>query len=264
MPPWAVQIVVMNHADNTFIPFINQGGSKPLYQYAPQYYSSFKDCNCECWARFKDYDHDGDMDIFCSNNSNVSLYPNTPQNGVAQISLAFAELDAVYFGRNLSLFSSRVFLPDFLDIDGDGDLDFTGLAGTVVRWVASPDARHDASATSIDDGVPRWNPSDPTNRVRVWFMPEQASQPIPLVGTTLTANFDTHSGVSWSQLLKIDRYTWPQDLGSDDPIMVIIDFVDEAARDTYLIHPEHQKAGAGIVEVAVNGVGGIMVFDLSV
>ena len=44
----------------------------------------------------------------------------------------------------------------------------------------------------------------------------------------------------------------------------IIDFVDEAARDAYLIHPEHQKAGAGIVEAAVNGVGGIMVFDLSV
>ena len=44
----------------------------------------------------------------------------------------------------------------------------------------------------------------------------------------------------------------------------IIDFVDEAARDAYLIHPEHQKAGAGIVEAAVNGIGGIMVFDLSV
>ena len=44
----------------------------------------------------------------------------------------------------------------------------------------------------------------------------------------------------------------------------IIDFVNEAARDAYLTHPEHQKAGAGIVEAAVNGVSGIMVFDLSV
>ena len=44
----------------------------------------------------------------------------------------------------------------------------------------------------------------------------------------------------------------------------IIDFADEAARDAYLIHPEHQKAGAGIVGAAVNGVAGIMVFDLVV
>ena len=44
----------------------------------------------------------------------------------------------------------------------------------------------------------------------------------------------------------------------------IIDFVDEAARDAYLIHPEHQKAGTGIVEAAINGIDGIMVFDLSV
>ena len=44
----------------------------------------------------------------------------------------------------------------------------------------------------------------------------------------------------------------------------IIDFADEAARDAYLIHPEHKKAGAGIVASAVNGVDGIMVFDLKV
>ena len=42
----------------------------------------------------------------------------------------------------------------------------------------------------------------------------------------------------------------------------IIEFVDEAARDAYLIHPEHQKVGATIVDTAVNGIEGIMVFDL--
>ena len=44
----------------------------------------------------------------------------------------------------------------------------------------------------------------------------------------------------------------------------VIDFADEATRDAYLIHPEHQKAGAGIVAAAVNGIDGIMVFDLAV
>lgn len=44
----------------------------------------------------------------------------------------------------------------------------------------------------------------------------------------------------------------------------IIDFADEAARDAYLIHPEHQKVGVTIVASVVNGIDGIMVFDLAV
>jgi len=44
----------------------------------------------------------------------------------------------------------------------------------------------------------------------------------------------------------------------------VIDFADEAHRDAYLIHPEHQKVGASIVAAAVNGIDGIMVFDLAV
>ncbi|MBL4864759.1 MAG: hypothetical protein JKY67_00095 [Pseudomonadales bacterium] len=110
---------------------------------------------------------------------------------------------------------------------GDGDLDFDELAGTVVRWVAMPDARHDTLSTSEDDGVPIWEPNDLTNRVRVWFMPEPVAQPAPLAGSIVTANFDIHSGVSWVQSLKIDRYTWPQDLTTDDPLIVVIDLVDD-------------------------------------
>lgn len=44
----------------------------------------------------------------------------------------------------------------------------------------------------------------------------------------------------------------------------VIDFADEAVRDAYLVHPEHQKAGGSIVASAVNGIDGIMVFDLVV
>lgn len=120
-----LDLVVFDSYDNTFIPFVNQGGVKPRYEYAPEYYSAFKDCDCEYWARFKDYDHDGDLDIFCSANSNVSVYKNEPVNGRAQLQLEIFNLDAVYFGtQKLALFSSKVFLPDLEDIDQDGDLDF--------------------------------------------------------------------------------------------------------------------------------------------
>ena len=42
----------------------------------------------------------------------------------------------------------------------------------------------------------------------------------------------------------------------------IVDFVDEAARDTYLADPDHQKTGAKIVAAAEGGLAGIFVYDL--
>jgi len=44
----------------------------------------------------------------------------------------------------------------------------------------------------------------------------------------------------------------------------VVDFADAASRDAYLIHPEHQKVGANIVASALNGIDGIMVFDLTI
>ncbi|MEZ4686043.1 MAG: VCBS repeat-containing protein [Bacteroidia bacterium] len=118
-------LVLFDSYDNSFIPFINQGGDKPTYQYAPAYLKAFKDCKCEYWARFKDYDHDGDMDIFCSNNSDVSIYTNKPKNGEAYFELEVASLNAIYYRNDVfNLLSSKVFLPDLEDVDGDGDLDF--------------------------------------------------------------------------------------------------------------------------------------------
>lgn len=40
-----------------------------------------------------------------------------------------------------------------------------------------------------------------------------------------------------------------------------VDFIDAAARDAYLPHPEHQKVGAMIVAGAVGGVDGVTVVD---
>lgn len=40
-----------------------------------------------------------------------------------------------------------------------------------------------------------------------------------------------------------------------------VDFVDAAARDAYLPHPEHQKAGAMIVAAAEGGIDGVTVLD---
>jgi hypothetical protein len=45
---------------------------------------------------------------------------------------------------------------------------------------------------------------------------------------------------------------------------LIADFKDAAARDAYLVHPAHQKAGGRIVAAAKGGVEGIFVYDIEV
>ena len=44
----------------------------------------------------------------------------------------------------------------------------------------------------------------------------------------------------------------------------VIDFRDAAARDAYLVHPDHQAAGAKLVASLQEGIGGLIVFDLQV
>ncbi|MER9305239.1 Dabb family protein [Mesorhizobium sp. M0293] len=43
-----------------------------------------------------------------------------------------------------------------------------------------------------------------------------------------------------------------------------IDFRDAAARDAYLVHEAHQRAGARLVAALEGGTDGLMVFDLRI
>ena len=44
----------------------------------------------------------------------------------------------------------------------------------------------------------------------------------------------------------------------------VVDFDGPAARDAYLADPEHQKTGARIVDNAVGGIDGILVYDIEI
>lgn len=44
----------------------------------------------------------------------------------------------------------------------------------------------------------------------------------------------------------------------------IADFDGPMSRDAYLVHPDHQKAGARLVDLAEGGVDGILVYDLEI
>ena len=48
--------------------------------------------------------------------------------------------------------------------------------------------------------------------------------------------------------------------GFDDGF--VIDFADAAARDAYLVHPDHVAAGRALVALLDGGAEGLVVFDL--
>lgn len=120
-------MVFFDSYDNVFVPMLNQGGAKPAYQYAPQYYDAFKDCNCKDWARFIDYNQDGHVDMFCGDglsNGRISQYVNRPNNGEARFELVVQRIEFDFNAVKLWINSVNSHLPDFADMDGDGDIDF--------------------------------------------------------------------------------------------------------------------------------------------
>lgn len=56
----------------------------------------------------------------------------------------------------------------------------------------------------------------------------------------------------------------PEGLGQGFADGFAMDFVDARARDAYLVDPDHQAAGARLVGAAVDGLQGILVFDIEV
>ena len=56
----------------------------------------------------------------------------------------------------------------------------------------------------------------------------------------------------------------PEGLGKGYTDGFIIDFKDAAARDAYLVHPAHEKAGGRIVAAADGGVDGVFVYDFEI
>jgi hypothetical protein len=54
----------------------------------------------------------------------------------------------------------------------------------------------------------------------------------------------------------------PEGLGQGFDHGFIIDFADAAARDAYLVHPDHTAAGGRMVAALEGGRAGLIVFDL--
>ena len=97
--------------------------------------------------------------------------------------------------------------------------------------------------------------------VFVRFRPDVAEEERQAIYADLSALKDVLDGylaISFGQNVSPEG----RDQGFGDGF--IIDFVDESARDAYLVHPAHKAAGGRLVSALDGGRDGLIVFDIVV
>jgi hypothetical protein len=66
------------------------------------------------------------------------------------------------------------------------------------------------------------------------------------------------------EALHVGANVSPEGLGKGFAEGFIIDFDGPAARDAYLVHPDHVKLGGRIVAALDGGVEGVLVYDIEI
>lgn len=121
-------LFVFDRSNNRVLTFLNNGGpGTHCWQYAPQYADHFPEMNG--WAFLYDYNCDNKPDLFCTNflNNGISQYRNDSQGGNIIFTLVDSTIKYFYNGPlNTNVIASSYLVPNFVDIDGDGDMDILG------------------------------------------------------------------------------------------------------------------------------------------
>jgi len=122
-----LDLVMLDRIDNKLLTFINEGNMKFIYR--PEYEKFFPD-SLASFIRLRDYNGDGKLDIFTyasSTGAGIAVYKNISNEieGI-KFELASPELPTFFYGNynfmvNLPMY--YVDIPEFIDIDNDGDLD---------------------------------------------------------------------------------------------------------------------------------------------
>jgi hypothetical protein len=115
-------------SNNHIITFINKGsGGLNCWTSAPQYADKFPPCRS--WAFLYDYNCDGKPDLLTCNyrNNGISQYRNDSQGQNVQFTLVDSTImyDTGTTPGNIG--ASAYLVPNFNDIDNDGDMDIIGL-----------------------------------------------------------------------------------------------------------------------------------------
>ena len=121
-------LLLFDRSSNTLHPFLRQNNQ---WVYAPEYIPLFP-TGLQSWVLLKDYDQDGDQDLFtASGGRGISVYQNNRDNGdELGWALVTETLRTVAFasGATVTLQVNSTDLPAITDIDGDGDLDIVNYS----------------------------------------------------------------------------------------------------------------------------------------
>ena len=114
--------------------FTNNGTPGQVdYHYSPEYNACFP--ILEDWVLLRDFNCDGEMDIFTYNNGGIRVYENVNNNEL----LSFELVGTILTNRGsgpTNLYVSSVDIPHIGDLDFDGDLDILtfSIIGNNVEW----------------------------------------------------------------------------------------------------------------------------------
>lgn len=121
-------LFIFDRTGNRIITLLNNG-SPGMIDYYPDYFLRFKFPNLNEWVLLKDYDQDGNADIFSYYNGGVRVYRNSGNllSGL-EFTLVKDQLVSDYGTVNLVLFISLADIPAIVDVDNDQDLDILTFA----------------------------------------------------------------------------------------------------------------------------------------
>lgn len=116
-----LDLVAFDRGSNRWIPFLAQNQS---WVAAPFYADSLP--RVTDWALFRDYDYDGDRDLFHASIGGIGVHENTSTLDTLTFNWAlgnytYVRTDVGSFTTNLYNINSDI--PSILDVDDDGDLD---------------------------------------------------------------------------------------------------------------------------------------------
>ncbi|MFZ6052967.1 T9SS type A sorting domain-containing protein [Halocola ammonii] len=139
---------------------IAEPGETPIYKHR---YDELLDIfpELEAWALMRDYNGDGLLDLFTSEQSGVRVYKNIGDFGPF-FELASPMLQSTYnFGNpfDASLYCVNIDIPIIEDYDGDGDLDilsFTEGASTIYYFCGQSAQNGDSESLDFDLGNRCW------------------------------------------------------------------------------------------------------------
>lgn len=130
-------LFVMDRHNNRITTYLNNGTTGTnSWVYAPQYEGLFPEVNG--WAILYDYNCDGKPDLLTTTfrNNGIMLYRNNSQAGNLSFSIIDTTIDAQSQFGQFNIFASGFLVPEFNDIDSDGDMDIITQQFTCVGGYA--------------------------------------------------------------------------------------------------------------------------------